>query len=379
MARIDKLPCFTVKVNGGSGCLFQPIDDTYSYVLTAKHVENVNNTPLVIRQTVNQNGQLINEALEIIGTPFNHTDINKDASIIKIKKVVDIESLLRDDLYSENRDNYYLCGHPKSRLGDAYSFRENKLTIENRKQFGYIEAELSRPAIHSEIVGQSGGGIIKIEESCFLLAGIQKKMATADLNETLGRIEFMPLSFFDEIIVENRQSLSPLFPPYFGSFERLINDIFPLSGIQIVEQKKTLIQNELKVIARDLCNDFTPNLILDLYKDSLLVSGTEKALLNHKELWVSFLELLSINQLHSENTLTIEGLKNLQKSKKLYFTDSKEWISKLEDIYMSDLSEIEKGGIVIISSANDTKPTTVEIDKDFIGDIIFQNFKRNRL
>lgn len=369
MSRIDKLPFFTVKVDGGSGCLFQPIDDSYSYVLTAKHVINENNTPSIIRQTINNNGQLINDTLEIIGIPFNHIDINKDAAIIKVKKVVEIESLLRDDPFSENRKDYYLCGHPKSRLNGEYSFRENKINIENKKQYGYVEAELTPPAIYSEIVGQSGGGIIKIEESCFLLAGIQKQMAEKDDNETLGRIEFMPLSFYDEIIAKNSQSLSPLCPPYIKSFEILINEIFPLSGIQIIEQKKALIQNELKVIAKGLCSDFTPKEILTLYNDSLLVSGTEKALLNHKELWVSFLELLSINQLHRENKLTIKDLENLHKSKRLYFTDSKEWITKLEDIYRSDLSEIEKGGFIIISSTNDTKPTTVEIDKDFIGDI----------
>jgi len=283
MARIDKLQCVTVKVDGGSGCLFQPIDNTYSYVLTAKHVINGNDTPLIMRQTINENGELINETLEIIGIPFNHVDINKDASIIKVKKVVEVESILRDELFSDNRENYYLCGHPNSRQGDAYSFRENKLSIENIKQYGYIEAKLEIPAIYSEVVGQSGGGIVKIEESCFLLAGIQKKMAVPDGKETLGRIEFMPLSFFDEIIIENAQSLSPLYPPYIGSFERLINEIFPLSGIQVVEQKKTLIQNELKIIAKGLCTDFTPKLILDLYKDSLLVSGTQKALLNHKD------------------------------------------------------------------------------------------------
>lgn len=34
----DDLRLFTVKVGGGSGCLFQPLNSEYSYVLTAKHV-----------------------------------------------------------------------------------------------------------------------------------------------------------------------------------------------------------------------------------------------------------------------------------------------------------------------------------------------------
>lgn len=369
MARIDLLPKYTVKVEGGSGCLFQPIDHDYSYVLTAKHVISDNNAPSIIRQTLDETGILVNETLEIIGVPFLHSDENKDAAIIKVKKIDDIDSLLRDALSSENKDGYYLCGHPDARKDDAYSFRPNKLTIKNLKQFGYREAELEKVANRSEIIGQSGGGIIKIDDSCFLLAGIQKKMSVPDAKESLGNIDFMPLSFFDEIIDQNLEELSALFPPYIGSFERIVNEIFPLTGIQIIQQKRELIKNEFKIIAKELSKDFSPKLLIDIYKDSLLVSGTDKSIINHKELWISFLELLSINQLHSEQKITLEDLKTIHKSKKLYFTDSKEWISKLEDIYRSNLSEVEKGGIVVVGSTIDTKPSTVELDKGYIGDI----------
>lgn len=369
MGRIDILPKYTVKVEGGSGCLFQPINDEYSYVLTAKHVVSGNNAPSIIRQYIDNNEVLVNEKLEIIGEPFRHSDDNKDAAIIKVKKIADIESILRADLSSENKEGYYLCGHPNSRANNAYSWRENKVSIGNKKQYGYREAELSRVATRSEIVGQSGGGIIKIEETCFLLAGIQKQMTVADAQEQLGRIDFMPLSFFDEIIDDNENDLSELFPPYIGSFERLINDIFPLVGIQVTEQRKKLIQNELKVIAKSLCEDFSPQKIVEIYKDSFLVSGTDKGVINHKQLWISFLELLSINQLHCEQKITFDELKLIHKSKKLYFTDSKEWISKLEDIYRSDLSEVEKGGLVVVGATIDVKPTVVQLDKGYIGDI----------
>lgn len=369
MARRDLLPKYTVKVEEGSGCLFQPINNEYSYVLTAKHVISGNNQPLIIRQTLDENDNLINETINIIGLPFIHPDVNKDAAIIKVQKVEGIEPLLRDDLSSENRNGYYLCGHPNSRGNNEYSFRHNKLEIQNKKQHGYFEAELNRVANRTEIVGQSGGGIIKIEESCFLLAGIQKQMSAPDGIEQLGRIDFMPLSFFDEIIEDNENDLSKLFPPYIGSFDRLLNDIFPLTGIQVAAQKKSLIQNELQIIAKSLCDDFTPQKLIDIYKDSLLISGTDKAIINHKELWISFLELLCINQLHEEQNITLDELKRIHKFKKLYFTDSKDWTFKLEDIYRSNLSDIEKGGSVVIASTLDTKPTTIELDKEFVGDI----------
>lgn len=369
MARINLLPKFTVKIEGGSGCLFQPINDEYSYVLTANHVISGNNTPSIIRQNLDENGNVINETLEIIGEPFRHSDSNKDAAIIKIKKIDTIETLLRDDILPENIDGYFLCGHPNSRRNQNDSFRLDEITILQTKQHNYRESKSKQPIIYNEVVGQSGGGILKVEDSCILLAGIQSRMAAEDGKETLGRLVFMPLSFYDEIIAQNEDELSKLFPPYIGSFERLLNDIFPLGGIQVTYAKKTLIQNELKVIAKNLCKEFTPQKIIEIYKDSLLVSGTDIGLINHKALWISFLELLSINQLHNEQKITLNELKNIHKSKKLYFTDSKEWIFKLEDIYRSDLSEVEKGGLIVIGSTFDTKPTTIELDKGFIGDI----------
>lgn len=359
MSKLDQLPFFTVKVDGGSGCLFQPTDSAYSYVLTARHVINGNNALTITRQILSPNNDKINENLEIIGTPFIHSDENKDAAIIKVKPVNGIEDLMRED--NPAHGNYYLCGHPAARVNvNDYSFRENKLTIENTKPFGYIEAELSRSAIHSEVIGQSGGGIVKIEDACYLLAGIQKKMAAPDAQEALGRIEFMPLSFFDEIVAQNPDELSPLFPPYIASFNRLINDIFPLPNLII---KEGLIKEELKVIAGRLCADFSPETILNIYGNNFLIHGVDKPIINHKRLWICFLELLTINQLHTEHPLTLAQLKELHKKNKLFILDTDKWTKKLEDIYKTDLSDIEKGGAIVICATNETEPTKAELTK----------------
>jgi hypothetical protein len=361
MARIDLLPKYTVKVEGGSGCLFQPINDEYSYVLTAKHVIAGNRTPSIIRQIIDEKGNLVNEIIEILGIPFFHSDKNKDAAIIKVKKVDGIESLLRDDLSSENTEGYYLCGHPDARKGDDYSFRPNKLTIKNPKQFGYREAELEKVANKPEVIGQSGGGIIKIDESCFLLAGIQKKMSVPDQKESLGHIDFMPLSFFDEIVIQNQGELSTLFPPYIGSFERLLNDIFPLPNL---DYKKELIQNELKKISKELCGDFSPKSILEIFKDEFLANGTDKSFNIHKNLWTAFLELLTYNQLHCEEKLKLNDLKELHKKRKLFFLDTNSWTKKLNEIYSSNLSDIEIGGTIVVCATKEISPPRVEYLKE---------------
>ncbi|AZB28444.1 ABC-three component system protein [Chryseobacterium balustinum] len=361
MSRIDLLSKFTVKVEGGSGCLFQPMNDEYSYVLTAKHVIINNNTPSINQQIVEEDGSLKNVPLEIIGSAFLHSDPNKDAAIIKIKKTDTIEILLRDDILSENKDGYFLCGHPNSRRNQDDSFRLDEITILQTKQDNYRESKSKQPIIYSEVAGQSGGGILKVEDTCILLGGIQSKMAAEDGKETLGRLVFMPLAFYDEIIAENEDELCKLFPPYIGSFERLLNDIFLLPNL---EYKKNIIQKELKNISKDLCEDFSPNSILEIFKDEFLVNGTDKTISIHKKLWSSFLELLTYNQLHSDKKLKLEDLKELHKKRKLFIIDTNSWTKKINEIYSSNLSDIEIGGSIVVCATNENNPPRIEYSKE---------------
>jgi len=366
----DDLQLFTVKVAGGSGCLFQPLNSDYSYVLTAKHViKDVENID-IIRQYINEDGTMVDEQLEILEVPYLHTSPDKDAAIIKVAKVDGIEPLLRSDLNTIEKENWYLCGHPNSRGANDFSYRKDKLKIENHVDHLYIEGEIERNVSHSEVVGQSGGGIIKSESSCFLLAGVQVKMAAKDEEETLSRIHFAPLSFFDEIIVENNEYLSPLFPPYFASLEIILEDIFPLSGLQLTPQKELLLKAQLKLVAKSLCISFSAQTVLELYKNSMLANSLSESYITHRQLWIAFLELLSINQLHTtDKTLTIDDLIAIRKKHNLVFLDCNDWVKKLDIIIKSDLTSLERGGAVIVSSTKDVKPNTVELDIDYINDI----------
>lgn len=352
----DDLQLFTVKVAGGSGCLFQPLNSEYSYVLTAKHViEGIENIEIV-RQYIGEDGTRVDEQLEILEVPYLHNNPGKDVAIIKVKKIDGIESLLRSDLNSLERENWYLCGHPDSRENNGFSYRKNKLKIENPVEL-YIEGEIERNVNHSEIVGQSGGGIIKYESSCFLLAGIQKKMAVEDEEETLSRIHFAPLSFFDEIIEENEANLSPLFPPYIGTFSILLQEIFPFPNLLV---KQELIRNTLVAISESICDGTNPDKIIKEYGQKFLVNGTPEHIIYHKSLWKSLLEFLTIIKLYEETT-DLDDFTNIHKKRKMLVVDTDKWTKKLEEIYKSDLSEIEKGGSIVICATNESEPSKTEI------------------
>lgn len=352
----DDLQLFTVKVAGGSGCLFQPLNSEYSYVLTAKHViEYVENIEIV-RQYIQEDGTRVDEQLEILEVPYLHISSDKDAALIKVKKIDGIESLLRSDLNSLERENWYLCGHPDSRENNGFSYRKNKLKIENPVEL-YIEGEIERNVNHSEIVGQSGGGIIKSESSCFLLAGIQKKMAVEDEEETLSRIHFAPLSFFDEIIEENKANLSPLFPPYIGTFNILLQEIFPFPNLIV---KQELVRNTLLAISESICGGTNPDKIIKEYGRKFLVNGTPIHIIYHKSLWKSLLEFFTIIKLYEE-TANLDDFGSIHKKRKMLIVDTDNWTKKLEEIYKSDLSEIEKGGSIVICATNESEPSKTEI------------------
>lgn len=348
---------YSVKVNGGSGCLFQPLDSNYSYVLTAKHVVNDDHKPSIIYSF--KEGE--DKELAVIEYPYLHTTM--DAAIIKVEKIDGIEELLRDDSVDSSMVEYSLCGFPKVRGG---SFRRDKLKLNGLREDKYLEGRFDLSAVKEEVSGQSGGGIIRMDENTLLFAGVQKGMAAPDNDEALGAIKIVPISCFDEIVAENEENLTPLFPPYIGNLSNLINKIFSLDNLTV---KTDLIKSSLQEIASSLCMDFCPLKILELYEEELLVHGTEKSMKYHEQLWLAFLELLAINQLHSDSKLKFDQIKDIHKKNKLYFTDSYPWTKKIGEIYNSDLSEIEKGGAVVIAACKDKAPSKVELHKNVLLDI----------
>ncbi len=206
----DSLKKFAVIVNGGSGCIFQPQTKQYSYVLTAKHLVQT-------RDLISIQGILIeDEGIKLSKKTNCFQHPTKDAVIIKIPKVKVTDSLgrVKWDAH-QNLTGNLLIGFPKERRGDEEQIRLDKIEVYNTRENNCIEAEIHNRPRYMEVKGMSGGGIIKkVDENYFLLTGIQSRMVAPDEKELLGRVEFMPLSFFDEIVSLNRQlaSLIPSVP-----------------------------------------------------------------------------------------------------------------------------------------------------------------------
>lgn len=367
---------FTVKVEGGSGCIFQPMSEDYSYVLTARHVILEAEMPYsIIRQTIGEDGSVNEVELKMIGEPYYHHDPeNFDAAIIKVESIKDnpIE-LLRLDNPLESSGTFILAGHPDARGKQVYSYRDNNLTLKNRKPYNYIEAELENVATHKEIVGQSGGGIFRFEDGHCFLVGIQKKMSVLDGKETLGRIDFMPLSFFDAIVDSNKEDLIDLLPYYLTSFSLLKDQVMKIEGC-LVPNNVAYTRTFLRGITENIVeNNLTPLYVREFFKDRLLVGKKpRKDILLTKDLWTGWLEYLIILNLIKDNGITEGNLEeNFNCYRVLFSSTNKDWSTEFKEITQSNFHGLAANGCIIVSTK--TKPEKHTIPSGAIDDIIRAN------
>lgn len=367
---IDKVREYIVIVNNGSGCIFQPEDDAYSYVLTAKH--NIANENIEIIRFVFENNCWKEIAIttgQDMACYFPHPD--KDIAIIKINKVGGLEHILRLDDFEDDRTGFSLCGYPTTRRSfprkNQFRIDEN-VTVQGTKNNQLREAKVPDNPSIDEIVGQSGGAIVKMKDGQLFLAGIQNKMADAK-NEQLGRVEFTPLTSFDEIIRQRPEALSPLSPPYVKSFEYLKQQVMKLEGCFCnLIYTKQLLQDFTDDIIKD---PLTPTIIKNHFKKRLLVRNEKETSLNNKGLWIAWLELLIILKIIGKYPQTEQDLDDIFNQYRIIYSSSKEdWCTLIEDILCSDYKGLKENACIII--ANEAKPSKSMIKKGIIQNIAWE-------
>lgn len=226
---LDDLKLYTVQINNGSGCLFQPLlnGNEFTYILTAKHLfENGERDDddkiippfpdgteiLIFRQEyVGDEWQKIPIPFTLIRgkTYFPHNDA--DAAILKINdlspqfdKIVTIDS-------SKLCNGYFLNGFPNQfggQIGEdytTYSIRE----IEASGNYSQ-NAQLTNDVLNKEqIEGMSGGGILSVQEDHIYIIGIQSRVKHPRWAN--GKICFVPMKYFSEII--NYEEFNTLLTP----------------------------------------------------------------------------------------------------------------------------------------------------------------------
>lgn len=342
---------FCVKVNGGSGCLIQPATGEYSLVLTAAHVvENQAAADIeVVRQILGVREAVVNEPLEVIEV-YVHPDAERDTAILKIPYLAGVSNLFRlyEAEFAADRDSFWLIGHPAERGENNYSYRENAISIINQSEHNYWEGEVAGNAGFDDIEGQSGGAILKTVDDFYLLAGIQSQMSVADDNGT-GRVKFMPVSFFDEIIAASGGQLAELYPVYLDSFAHMKTLVMKFVGSY---PDLPFTRGYLQSLTRRIVESgLTPKAIKEAFRKRLLVFGQKDTALVNQGLWIAWLELLIVlHVMQALGTGNVE-VEQLFNRTRLIFSETKEdWVNEISAIIRSDFNGLDEEGKIIVAT-----------------------------
>src|SRR5690606_627129 len=163
---------YTVILGGGSGVLFQPLDEDKTYILTAKHnlYKNIGegrNKSTELLDKINfsySNNQDTTIKCTIIKGENYFEHKTADAAILIIDKIDGYDQIFIDEKCTAFNE-CLLCGYPgktSNNRNDRYTNHQiNRKIITTENKYLRLETNFGN-LNHEDIVGFSGGGILRL-------------------------------------------------------------------------------------------------------------------------------------------------------------------------------------------------------------------------
>lgn len=362
----DDLKAYSVIVGTGSGCLFQPMVDKYTYILTAKHLffyeedkgrgkekfqfadgVKIDITRFVKTQT-GWNEVPVDFTLTEGKTYFPHKEA--DAAILKISAIEGFENIGIEETFTAP-NSYELCGYP-SNVRETREYTTHRLENFITSNGWFYSARLFNSLKQEDIEGMSGCGVLRLTNDNISIIGVQSKMGSQIF--PAGEIGFVQIGYFNDIVEYegNNEKLSKLFPPYLRNFDFLLDDCFALEVDSIDETKiadtRTVLRNKAYKITQ---SEVTPIGIKELFKERLLICKDDASCLSHKKIWISWLEFLVIFNIAKNETIDNEALSNIFNSYRLKYANIDDWTSIFRtDLLTSDYIGLKDNSTVIVNT-----------------------------
>lgn len=291
----------SVKVNAGSGCLYQPGTRDYSYVLTVRHnVAEENTHEKFATTSISQPGSTLEYTITAEDV-FLHPDVNVDLAIVKIPYIE-----IGTNIYfsRENRgERLRLFGFPdiKSQEADPVGSLFLTADITTVNAFDVIgEQDFSNYDLSAAatMVGFSGSGIFDENSEVPLLKGIMPRLDA--IGGSHNRLKVYHISTFDEIISAN--GLTNMTPYCLLSFDHYATECFSLYSDEL--------QSVLKKKSAELQKTFNPFAIQDKLKEKLFIpySAEYADHLLKVELWNGWLTLLCFLWMVDDKEIEIDDV-----------------------------------------------------------------------
>lgn len=364
MSFFDKCKQCSVIVDNGSGVLFQPMTEEYSYILTAKHnlyndveYDSYDKPKNIDEIKINGNNNQIKDKYE-------HQTL--DIAILKIAKT-EFESPYKEFKQPDNGDIFKFYGYPENRREQTEKINYFDLKVGHMTSYEIV-AENESYYNQDDIAGCSGGGVFKGLNNNFYLVGIECRMDSESASEENNtRLRFVFIEAFDEIIAENKEELVSLYPPYMGSFNLLMENIFLLNEY---EEKRDFVRNRLKYLAKTYSKELSPITIKNEFENELFVNGFDINNITDSELWQMYLEFILLYIIiESKENITIDKIKEIYKKRKILFAKADRWVDLKEEIVKSNLLGLQKNGTVFIACNGDRRPNKVQLSSNSIINI----------
>lgn len=355
----NDLKKYTVILGTGSGVLFQPLDETKTYILSAKHVfyEKVQNANgpdtdelvTTIRYSMSDNQNVSTEVSIIKGENYFEHD-NADAAILILNENLGFNQIFVDeDCMAFNE--CFLCGYPSkidNNKNDRYSNHQVNRKIDTTNN-GYFRLETNFGNLnHEDIKGFSGGGVLRLSNDAINIIGIQSSTTTDYAN---GQIDIVPINKFIEIVEKNE--LSEMIPSFLKSFNFLKDKAFDISA-GILDENISYTRKFLKDKTIEVINsDITPIFIKDLFKERLLINESDGVKLKDELIYITWLEFLTLINIVKETACTQNDLDSVfSMTRLLYKNTDDDWQSDnfLGDCLSSDYLGLNENGTVFIKT-----------------------------
>ena len=372
----DDLKKYSVVIDEGSGCLFQPMTEDYTYILTVNHlffdkvkdeqgqkhnIQKENGTEIKIRKNVKQGDLWILETIPFVlslhENYFPHE--NADAAILKIPYQEGFNMITVQEDFEE-ADGYALCGFPSVNRDnmDGEWYRRNE--IQNFSASGNYSrgAQLKGNLSQHDIEGMSGCGILKLNQEGISIIGLQSKMASRQF--PAGGIGFVPSRYSAEIIAYGKyaEKLEKLYPNTLANFSFLSDKAFLLEvdnmDLQNAQDARITLLNKAQNI---IDSDITPYGIKELFKERLLISKTDNFCLTFNSIWIAWLEFLTIMNIVKDENIKNADLSDIFNSYRLKYVNVDDWTDTdvRKEYGKSDYLGMQANSTVFISSKNPAK------------------------
>jgi hypothetical protein len=366
----DQLKHFAVKVNNGSGCIFQPDTTEYTYILTVRHnIEKVEGKPEVRTLLTADKIQVIREAAGhdqplIIKDVIVHP--KEDIAIIIVNYIGKVAYELTH-ARPEREEKLKIYGYPRMAANAAVRSTDVpcQCNLEHVAGVSYeiltdVPAHTFNKGAAQNITGFSGSGVFYIAGDRLILKGVFPELHNPE--GALNKLLVFYTELFNELAVS--KDYAAMVTEGLKSFSSHRKDALNSLSTQL----KNSVRSHMDNIAGSA---ITPAAVAERFKGNLQVPyhASYPNIINNPKLWKSWIELLTYLDVATDNpdySLDV-FLRNIR----LYYSPDRLIIDKMIQDFLTDslsMDSIENNSIVVFSGE---QPSAKKyLDKQTIKEIV---------